>query len=233
VDQDELPAKDMAALREAVLGFYEDSVRLQLVPRSEKMPQRVPRRRLQWLKLPLLLVGLLVALVRMVVTGRAREAFARQQRAVGLYRQLSGKDPRVAEAEVVRVKDQLRAIDERVRPLGDRSGPAGASDRAELEAAAGALLAYHLSGRQTDDVLLGQIQAAWVEYEALQQEVQERLLQAGRSKQAVRAAFTRQQRVELARQQRAAMDRYLAGWRGWLDRHAEQGGSPDVTTDPG
>ena len=67
------------------------------------MPQRVPRRRLQWLKLPLLLVGLLVALVRMVVTGRAREAFVRQQRAVGLYRQLSGKDPRVAEAEVVRL----------------------------------------------------------------------------------------------------------------------------------
>ena len=36
--QDELPAKDMAALREAVLGFYEDSVRLQLVPRGDRCP---------------------------------------------------------------------------------------------------------------------------------------------------------------------------------------------------
>ena len=195
------------------------------------MPRRVPRRRLQWrlqwLKLPLLLVGLLVALVRMVVTGRAREALVRQQRAVGLYRQLGGKDPRVAEAEVVRIKDQLRAIDERVRPLGARSGPVGASDRAELEAAAGALLTYHLGGRQTDDVLLRQIQAAWVEYEEFQQEVQERLLQAGRGKQAVRAAFTRQEREGLSRQMQATMERYLAGWRSWLDWHAGQDGSPD------
>ena len=231
--QEELPAQEMAALREAVLGVYEDSVRLWLVPRGEQMPQRVPRRHLQWLqwlqwlKLPLLLVGLLVALVRMVVTGWAREALVREQRAVGLYRQLSGKDPRVAEAEVVRVKDQLMAIDERVRPPGARSGTVGASDRAELAAAAGALLAYHLGGRQTDDVLLGQIQAAWVEYEALKQEVQERLLQAGRGKQAVRAAFTRQEREGLIRQQRAAMDRYLAGWGSWLDWHAGQDSSPD------
>jgi hypothetical protein len=227
VDQDELPPADMAALLQAVLGFYEDSVRLQLVPRNEQLPQRVPRRRLQWLKLPLLLVGLLVALVRMVVTGRAREALVRQQRAVGLYRQLSGKDPRVAEAEVRRITDQLRAIDERIRPPGARSAAAGASDRAELAAAAGALLAYHLGGRQTDDVLLGQVQAAWVEYEALQQQVQERLLQAGRSKQAVRAVLTRQERERLSRQAQATMDRYLAGWRSWLDRHAGQDGSPD------
>jgi hypothetical protein len=103
----------------------------------------------------------------------------------------------------------------------------GASDRAELEVAAGALLVYHLGGRQTDEVLLGQIQAAWVEYEALQQEVQQRLLQAGRSRQAVRAAFTRQEREGLSRQMQATMDRYLAGWRSWLDWHAGQDGSPD------
>jgi hypothetical protein len=228
VDQEQLPAEDLAALREAVLGFYEDSIRLQLVPRSEQLPQRVPRRRLQWLKLPLLLVGLLVALVRMVVTGRAREAFVRQQRAVSLYRQLSGKDPRVAEAEVVRVKDQLMVIDERVRPAGARSETAGAANRAELEAAAGALLAYHLGGRQTDDALIGQIQAAWVEYEALKQKLQERLLlQAGHGKQAARAEFTRQEREGLGRQMQATMDRYLAGWRSWLDWHAGQDGSPN------
>jgi hypothetical protein len=107
-------------------------------------------------------------------------------------------------------------------------GTAGAADRAELQAATGALLAYHLGGRQTDDALLGQIQAAWAEYEALRQEQQERvLLQVGRGRQAVRAEFTRQEQVELVRQQQAAMDRYLAGWRGWFDRHAEQDGSPD------
>jgi hypothetical protein len=232
VGQEAFPAEDMAALLDAVLGFYEDSVRLSVVPPNGRMPPRVlrrPARRLQWLKLLLLLLPvLLIGLVRMVVTGRAREAVVRQQRAVSLYRQLSGKDPRVAEAEVRRITDQLRAIDQRVRPDGDRSGTPGAADRAELAAAADALLAYHLAGRQTDDVLLGETQAAWVEVEALRQEQQERLLlQAGRGKQAVRAEFTRQERIGLHRQERAAMDRYRAGWRRWLDRHAEQGGSPD------
>jgi hypothetical protein len=97
-----------------------------------------------------------------------------------------------------------------------------------LEAAAGALLAYHLGGRQTKDVLLGDTQAAWVEVETLRQELQERvLLQIGRGKQAVRAEISRRQRAGLHRQMQAAMGRYLAGWRRWLDRHAEQGGSPD------
>jgi hypothetical protein len=195
------------------------------------VPRRVPRRpprRLQWLKLLLLLLPvLLIGLVRMIVTGRAQEVMARQQRAVSLYRQLSGKDPRVAEAEVRRITDQLRAIDERVRPQGDRSGTTGAADRAELEAAAGALLAYHLRSRQTDDVLLGETQAAWVEVESLRQEQQERLLlQVGRGKQAVRAEISRQQRAGLHRQMQAAMDRYLAGWRRWFDWHTEQDGWP-------
>jgi hypothetical protein len=103
----------------------------------------------------------------------------------------------------------------------------GRAREAELEAAAGALLAYHLGGRQTDDVLLSQIQATWVKYEALEQEVKERLLQAGRSKQAVRAEFTRQEREGLNRQMQATMDRHLAGWRSWLDGHAGQEDSLD------
>jgi hypothetical protein len=232
VGQDALPAADVAALREAVLDFYEDSVRFQAVPPSgqvPRMPRRPRRRRLQWLKLLLLLLPvLLIGLVRMVVTGRAREAVVRQQRAVSLYRQLSGKDPRVAEAEVRRITDQLRAIDQRFTPDGARSGTVGAAGRAELEAATGALLAYHLRGRQTDDALLGEIQAAWLEYEALRQELQERLLlQAGRGKQAMRAELSRQERVGLHRQERATMDRYLAGWRRWLDRHPDQDPPPD------
>jgi hypothetical protein len=156
VGQEELPAADMAALLQAVLGFYEDSVRLSVVPPSGRVPPRVlrrPPRRLEWLKLLLMLLPvLLIGLVRMVVSGRAREVMARQQRAVSLYRQLSGKDPRVAEAVARRITDQLRAIDERVRPHGGELGTVGAADRAELEAAAGALLAYHLGGRQTNDL---------------------------------------------------------------------------------
>jgi len=63
------------------------------------------------------------------------------------------------------------------------------AEQAELKAAAGALLTYHLGGRRTDDALLGQIQAAWVEYEALRQEQQERvLLQVGRGRQAARGS---------------------------------------------
>jgi hypothetical protein len=140
---------------------------------------------------------------------------ARQQRAVSLYRRLSGKDPRVAEAEVQRIKDQLLAIDRRVKPYGARFATAGVTaDRAEPAAAAEALLAYHLGGRQTDDALLAEIQAAWVAYEAVGAECTDRALG--------RAAGGQLPRGELDRQGRAAMDRYLAGWRGWLDRRAEQ-----------
>jgi hypothetical protein len=94
------------------------------------------------------------------------------------------------------------------------------ADRTELEAAAGALLAYHVGGRQTDDVLLGQIQAAWGEYEALGEQRKDQMLERV-------ARGQPPSRKKISRQERAAMDRYLAGWRGWLDRHAEQDGSPD------
>jgi len=81
----------------------------------------------------------------MAVTRRGPEAVVGQQGAVGLYRQLSGKDRRVAEAEVGRVKGQLLAIDERIKPYGARFATAGATaDRAELAAAVGPLAAHPL-----------------------------------------------------------------------------------------
>jgi hypothetical protein len=189
VDQDELPAADMAALREAVLGFYEESVRPLLGRRRGRMARRLHRRGLRWLNALLLLPWLLVGLVYMVATRRALQVVAHQQRAVSLYRQLSGKDPRVAEAEVGRVKAQLVAIDQRVKPYGARFATAGATaDRAELAAAAGALLAYHLGGRQTDDALLGEIQAAWVDYETTGAQRKDRMLgQAARGEPPARA----------------------------------------------
>jgi hypothetical protein len=215
VGREELPAAEMAEFREAVLGFYEALARPLLGRRRGRMARRLHRRGLRWLNALLLLPWLLVGLARMVVTRRAPAVVARQQRAVSLYRRLSGKDPRVAEAEVQRIKDQLLAIDARVKPYGARFATAGATaDRAELAAAADALLAYHLAGRQTDDGLLAEIQVAWVAYEAVGAERTDRALGP--------AAGRPQSRGELDRQGRAAMDRYLAGWRGWLDRRAGQ-----------
>ena len=215
--QNELLPADMAALREAVLGFYEESIgRLVAQQRRGRPP-----RRLHPLTLLVLLPWLwLVGVVRMAVTRREPQVAVRQQRAVSLYRQLSGKDPVVARAELGRIYQQLLAIDQRVKPSSAQWATADATRRAELVAAAGALLAYHLGGRQTDDALLGEIQAAWVEYEALgEQRMDQRLGQARRGERAVRA--------ESSRQERAAMDRYVAGWRAWFDRHVQQDGSPD------
>jgi hypothetical protein len=215
VGQDEPPAADMAELREAVLEFSETLARPLPGRRRGRMARRLHRRGLRWLNALLLLPWLLVGLVRMVVTGWAAEVVVRQWRAVALYRRLSGKDRRVAEAEVGRIKDQLLAIDQRVKPYGARFVTAGVTaERAELEAAVDALLAYHLGGRQTDDALLAEIQAAWVAYEAVGVERRDRALG--------RVAGGRPPRGELDRQGRAAMDRYLAGWRGWLDRRTEQ-----------
>ena len=63
---------------------------------------------------------------------------------------LSGKDSRVAEGEVQRIKDQLLAIDQRVKPYGARFVTAGVTaDRAELEAAGDALVAGRRAGSST------------------------------------------------------------------------------------
>src|SRR5262245_62596631 len=104
---------------------------------------------------------MLVDVVRAVASGRQPDAFIAHEGAVRLYRELSGKDPGVAEAEVWRMTHQLGSLDERVLVLEEDwpGRPAGA-DRVELEAAAGALAGYYLGGRRTDDGLLQQVEAA-------------------------------------------------------------------------
>ncbi len=208
--QDELPPADMAALGEAVLGFYEESIgRLVAQQRRGRPPRRLHP---LWL-LVLLPWLLLVGVVRMAVTRPEPQVAVRQQRAVSLYRQLSGKDPVVARAELVRIYQQLMSIDQRVKLSSAQWATAKATGRAELAAAAGALLAYHLGGRQTDDALLGEIQAAWVEYEALgEQRMDQRFGRVARGVPPLPK--------EISDQERAAMDRYVAGWRAWFDRHA-------------
>jgi hypothetical protein len=64
-------------------------------------------------------------------------------------------DPYLARAEVWQIVEQLGMLDERVHRLdGDRPGAARGADRAELEAAAAALIGYSLAGRRSDDQLL-------------------------------------------------------------------------------
>jgi hypothetical protein len=219
VGRDGPPTAALAELRTALLEFSEARARPLLGRRRGRMARRLQRRGLRWLNVLLLLPWLLVGLVGMVVTRRASDLVGRQQRVVSLYRRCSGKDPRVAAAEVHRITDQLLAIDARVKPYGARVATAGATaDRAELDAAAEVLLAYHLGGRQTEDALLAEIQAAWVAYEAIGAERKDQALGP--------AGGRRRSRGELDRLQRAAMDRYLAGWRGWLDRRAGEDAWP-------
>jgi hypothetical protein len=69
-------------------------------------------------------------------------------------------------------------------------------------------------------VLLGEIQAAWVEHEALgEQRRDQRVGRVARGQPPLPK--------EISDQERVAMDRYVAGWRAWFDRHAQQDGSPD------
>jgi hypothetical protein len=134
VVQGKLPAEDMAAVREAVLGFYEESIRPLVAQRRGRGPRRLLRnRRLLWLNV-LLLPVLLIDLVRVAVAHRGPGLMVRLQRAVGLYRQLSGTDPAVARAELWRIHGQLAAIDERVKPSNAWLATAAPAGRAELAA---------------------------------------------------------------------------------------------------
>jgi hypothetical protein len=80
---------------------------------------------------------------------------------------LSGGIRGSSEADVRRIKDQLRTIHERVRPMAP--GPDHGRVRLMVPGPGPSrrpLPGYHLRGWQTDDALLGEIQAVWVEYEA-------------------------------------------------------------------
>jgi cephalosporin-C deacetylase-like acetyl esterase len=87
--------------------------------------------------------------------------------------------------------------------------------RAELEAAADALIAYYLADRRTDDPLLREVLAVWAEWEeALEQARGRSFGGVLRSRRAARAAEAEAQ---------ARLESYLAAWRRWLDRLTEQG----------
>jgi hypothetical protein len=213
VGDERASAADLAALRGAVLGCLDGVFGTLPGRRTLRVWRRLRRRHLSWLLAPWLVVGTAHALL----PGTWRRFHDGHVRAAGLYRQLSGKDPHVARAEVWRMVEQLGWLDERhPGPDEERPGAPPSADRAELEAAAGALVGYYLAGRRTDDELLGEVQAAWDEYEDLNQRLQP--LERGRRGR-------RGGEPEFDLRERAACDRYLVAWRRWLDRHAPRASS--------
>ena len=164
------------------------------------------------LAVPVVIVGSL---------GQAGVALASDVRIMGLYRRLSGKDADVAMAEVLRIRLQLSLV-ACCRPQD--AGPSAASpsraSRTELQAATDALVDYFLGGRQTDDVLLAEAQAAYAVYEQLRDRQTEadaghRFLQ-GRARRRPHRDGEREEEHRLAQ----ARERYVQTWRRWFEDQA-------------
>ena len=209
---DSVSAQDLAALHAAVLRHHDEFLRMEPKPRSLRVARRLKRLRLSWLLIPWYLV----------VAGRFflpvfRGGFPdREQEAVRLYRRLSGKDPQVSRAEVMRIGMQLRMLDGRFDELDERPGTARGADPGELEVATGALVGFYLAGRRTDDELLAQVEVAWAEYEEVTQQQFEQAVDHKRRGRG-RGEPMVDERVD------AAADHYRTAWRRWLDRQAERG----------
>jgi hypothetical protein len=210
-------AREAAALRDAVLLCHEELVRPAIDRRGGRLWRWLDRLHLSWLTAPWMLVDV----VRTVGWGRQPAFFAAHHGAVRLYRELSGKDPGVADAEVWRMTHQLGSLDGRLRDFeADRPSRPPGADRDELEAAAGALAGYHLRGRRTDDDLLEQVEAAWAEVEELETQ---------RDDEAAKGVFRRGRRArrqpgnDQDEREEQAVDRYVVAWRRWLERQAQQG----------
>ena len=213
VQDDSASAEELAALHAAVLRSHDQFLRMKPKPRSLRVASRLKRLHLSWLLIP----WYLVVAARFFLPAFRRGFPDGEQQAVRLYRRLSGKDPQVARAEVWRIGRQLGELDERLRDLDEeRPGAPRGADPGEVAVAAGALLSYYLAGRRTDDELLGEVEAAWAEYEELTEQQLERAVE--------RRLFGRG-RAEPTVDERghAAVDRYRAAWRRWLDRQAEHG----------
>lgn len=210
---DRASAEEVAALRAAVLRDHDQLVRMGPTPRGLRLARRLQRLHLSWLLIP----WYLVVAARFFLPGSWRGFAADQEQAVRLYRRLSGKDPHLARAEVWRIGQQLGALDERLCDLDEeRPGAPRGADPGELEAAAAVLLGYYLAGRRTDDELLGEVEAAWAEYEELTEQQLERDMDRKRVGRR-RAGPMVDERVQ------AAADRYRAAWRRWFDRRVERG----------
>jgi ribonuclease HI len=126
-------------------------------------------------------------------------------------------DRQTARDEVWRLGGQLAPSVDRPEFVGleQPAEPPGAN-RAELEAAADALLAHSLAGRRTDDELLGAALALWDEHEDSMVHGDERLAQQG-------ITGRRAQTKAMLREVEAWKKRHRLAWRRWFDQHAEHG----------
>jgi hypothetical protein len=150
---EQAPAEQrLAALHTALLAFKDQhtsvihSQRPELTRRERLMSQGLQRLRLQWLPV---VVALAVSAVRSMRRGTPE--FGDVRPVARAYRELTGKDPDVAQAEVRRIIRQLLPLDRRIPRTGELPRPV---TRAEFELAAGALLRFYVAGRHTDDLLL-------------------------------------------------------------------------------
>jgi hypothetical protein len=146
-----------------------------------------------------------------------RAAIASENRAIDLYRQATGMDRKAARGEIWRLEGQLAPLVDRPEFIGleQTAEPPGAN-RAELEAAADALLGYALAGRRTDDELLGAVLALSAESEDSMVHGYERLVQQGITSQ-------RAQTDAIMAEAEAWRRRYRLAWRRWFDQQAEHG----------
>lgn len=164
---DSASVQDLAALHAAVLRHHDEFLRMMPKPRRLRMARRPKRLHLSWLLIP----WYLVVAARFFLPAFRGGLVDGEQRAARLYRRLSGKDPQVARAEVMRIGMQLRMLDKRFHEHDERPGTPLGADPGELEMATEALVGFYLAGRRTDDELLAQVEVPWAEYavEDLQQ----------------------------------------------------------------
>jgi hypothetical protein len=214
-------AQERTALRDALLRYLDLNGRPIATRRELRLHVWLHRRHLSWLLLPWYPVRVAWWFL---LSGQRRAARASEDRAIDLYRQASGVDRQAAWDEVFwRLAGQLAPMVDRPEFVGleQTAEPPGAN-RAELEAAADALLAYSLAGRRTDDQLLAAVLALWDEHEDSMVDTHERLVQQGITGRRA------QDRATLAEAE-AWRQRYRLAWRRWFDQQAEQGSA----TSPG
>jgi hypothetical protein len=202
----------LAALHTALLAFYDEHTAVLACRRPEPTRrERLMSRALQRLRLQPIAAAIAVGAVRSMRGGRP--LFGDVRPVARAYRELAGKDPGVARAEVWRMMHQLLPLDSRIPST---VGPPREVTRAEFELAADALLRFYVAGRHTDDPLLQATQDAFAEVEA----ISEAMLDRTRGQKRSASPRRRHDRERHA----AATRRYVEAWLQWLDRRADRHG---------
>jgi hypothetical protein len=178
------------------------------------------RRHLWWLLLPWWLVRIAWWFL---FSGQRRAAVASQNRAIDLYRQVTGTDRKAARDQVWRLEWHLAPLVDRpeLPGLEPMDEPPGAS-RAELQVAMDALLDHALAGRRTDDELLAAVLAMSTEHEDSMAYTYDRLVEQGITER-------RAQSDAILAEVGAWRGRHRLAWRRWFDQQAEHGSA----TSPG